>query len=319
MKEQFREWNMKSSLNVQYTDGTGNKQRWSADQHILISQISGIIGLYQHQKITLTNRQLYYQLVAGGIIPNADEIYRRICKFLTDARYAGLIDWDAIEDRGREPQRASQWDSIKSLVESAVYSYRLPRWSDQDRYVELYCEKQAMESVFRPIANKYHVYFGCNKGYSSASTMYELAKRVKQQIEDNKEAIILYFGDHDSSGLDMVRDIRERIEEFLTKGTDYVDPNFQVKQLALNMEQIKQYNPPPNPAKITDPRAAWYISEYGKTSWELDALKPEILIQLAEQGILKYIDIDKYNAWIEKEQTQRKALEEFADKLTGDE
>jgi hypothetical protein len=195
-----------------------------------------------------------------------------------------------------------------------------------------------MESVLKPIANKFHIYFGVNKGYSSASTMYDLAQRIKDKIFERKRVVILYLGDHDPSGLDMIRDIRERIEEFLTQGDDPVSleacnddlepildengdicPSFEVIPLALNMTQIRQYNPPPNPAKITDPRAGWYIGRYGEKSWELDALEPKILMDITQQGVLRYLDVDKYNAWIEKEKNQIKALESFGDSLVNEE
>ncbi len=321
-KEKFRDWNFRGDIKVKFTDGSGTSNIWQKNQEELLNQIIEIVESYLDQNITLTNRQLYYQLVSRDIIPNADEIYKRICSFLTDARYAGLIDWKAIEDRGRVPEKSSEWDDIKSLINSAVYSYRLPRWQDQKYYVELYCEKQAMESVLKPVAQKYHIYFGVNKGYSSASTMYDLAQRVKDKINEEHPSIILYLGDHDPSGLDMVRDVRERITEFLTVGDDYIDgindddeSFFRVIPLALNMEQIKQYNPPPNPAKITDPRAKWYINKYGQKSWELDALEPRVLIAIAENGVREYLDEDKYNKWIARENKEKKALVNFGKKL----
>lgn len=341
MKEQFRNWKKQGELKITYTDGTGAKKLWVKNQEVLLNEILSILKTYSNQGIILTSRQLYYQLVSRNIIPNAEETYKRICSFLTDGRYAGLIDWSAVEDRGRVPTKPSEWENVKSLIESAVHSYRLPRWSNQDRYVELFCEKQAMESVLKPVAQKFHIYFGVNKGYSSASTMYDLAQRVKEQIENGKKAIVLYLGDHDASGLDMVRDIRERITEFLLNGDSPVlskelDPyndaptgcycdhdgtvmdiedKFEVIPLALNMTQIKQYNPPPNPAKMTDPRAKWYIQKYGNKSWELDALEPKVLMQIAEDGIEEHMDLDKYNAWIQREKDEKQALKEFGEKL----
>jgi len=298
-------------------------------QQSLLLTIQQVIQEYQQQGIKLTNRQLYYQLVAKDLIPNAQEVYKRLCAFFTDARYGGEIDWDAIEDRGRTQERHAEWNNVKDLVDSAVASYRLPRWKDQDYYVELYCEKQAMESVLKPIADKYHLYFGCNKGYSSASAMYELGKRLLEntgaegdtdsgryeRTKEPKEAIILYLGDHDSSGLDMIRDITERIDEFFHMGeTDY-DREFTVVPVALTTEQVRQYNPPPNPAKMTDPRAKSYVNKYGNNSWELDALNPKILMHLTEEAIQNYLDVKKYNAVIEEEKEDTKALQEFADKL----
>lgn len=321
-KEQFRDKDFKGNIKVKYTDGTGKTNYWETAQEGLLESVLGIVSEYTKQRIILTNRQLYYQLVAAGLIPNAVEIYKRLCAFLTDARYAGLIDWKAIEDRGRVPHRNSEWDNVKELVDTAVKAYRLPRWDGQDYYVELFCEKQAMESVFEPVAKQYHITFGTNKGYSSASTMYELAKRIHEQIDLGKSAVILYFGDHDPSGLDMVRDIRERITEFLTKGSNPldemdIDDLFRVEHLALKYQQVQQFRPPPNPAKVTDPRAKGYIAEYGRTSWELDALKPEVLIDLAQTGILGFLDFDKYNDVCKKEQEDIQALRDFAGTLVA--
>mgnify|MGYP001576196173 FL=1 len=179
-----------------------------------------------------------------------------------------------------------------------------------------------------PIANQYHIHFGYNKGYSSAASMYELSKRIIYQIGQGKKVKILYAGDHDPSGLDMIRDIEERIIELLTKGEDALfdiitledGEWFEVIPLALNMEQIRQYNPPPNPAKITDPRAAWYIEEYGQSGWELDALRPEVLRGIVERGIQAQMDVEKYNAWIAREKPLKQKLQDFADSLVnGDE
>lgn len=99
---------------------------------------------------------------------------------------------------------------------------------------------------------------------------------------------------------------------------EYVEPDFEVKQIALNMEQIKEFNPPPNPAKLTDPRAKWYITKFGQVSWELDSLPPEVLIELAEKGILEYLNITKYNKVIAREKREIKQLQEYA-KTIGEE
>jgi hypothetical protein len=317
MFETFRDWEPEGNIKTTFVDGNNVKRLWTCNQPELLSIIERVVKNYQAQEIKLTNRQLYYQLVSLDYIPNAQEVYKRICTFITDARYGGKIDWDAIEDRGRTPSRHPQWDTIEDRVDSAVASYRLPRWKDQEYYVEMFCEKQAMESVLEPIADKYHIYFGCNKGYSSASTLYELSRRMIYACERNdaepKKAIILYMGDHDSSGLDMVRDMEDRIEEFYHRGI-VRGSEFEIVPLALNMEQIKKYNPPPNPAKMTDPRAKKYVDEFGESSWELDALKPEVLMKIAEIGIQKYLDIDKYNEVIKREKKDVLPLQEFAEK-----
>jgi len=319
MKEQFREWNPRKDIRTTYVDGSGNPQIWTVGNRGLLTDVTGIVDHFLQQGIKLTNRQLFYQLVARDLIPNAEAVYKRICKFLTDLRYAGLIDWDAIEDRGRVPSMPSEWDNIRELVESAVHSYRLPRWADQEYYVELFCEKQALESVFKPIADKYHIYFGYNKGYSSAVTVYDLAKRIIGKIQDGKRVIVFYFGDHDASGLDMVRDVRERIDEFLTKGNDsYPSDAVEIVHVGLTMEQVKKYSPPPNPAKKSDPRSRKYMQRFGGNSWELDSLPPNVLIGLAENAIRAHLDMVKYNAVIAREKREIQKLRDFADSLVDD-
>ncbi|MCK4544723.1 hypothetical protein KAU43_04230 [candidate division WOR-3 bacterium] len=334
MKELIRNWNPKQKIRIKYLIDKTHYAYWETTANELYTHISKFVDAYIKKDIKLSNRQLYYRLVGNNLIPNYIEIYKRVCKFLTDLKYGGYIDWDAIEDRGRVPKREPQWDTIQDLIDSAVDSYRLPRWSDQEFYVELYCEKEAMESVLRPIAEKYHVYFGYNKGYTSSSTMYDTAKRVNKQLDNEKTVVLLYLGDHDPSGIDMVRDVEDRIKEFLIawryglddddpdyprwQTQEWIDDHFSVEHIALTTEQVKKYNPPPNSAKVTDPRAKEYIAKHGNVSWELDSLEPEVLMQLTEDAILQYLDVDDYNAWLDKEEDDSKALVEFGELLKDD-
>lgn len=254
--------------------------KFRADSRAKIAKMVEIIEEYQRQNLRLTARQLYYQFVSRDLIPNAPAEYKKLTALLTDARYAGLVDWHAIEDRGRVPERAVDWPNIAALVESALYSYRLPRWEGQDTYVELWVEKQALAGILWPLAHEFHVTLMVNKGYSSASAMYEAAQRI---CAAGCSSIVLYLGDHDPSGEDMVRDIETRLREF---GAD-VD----VRKIALTMAQIETYNPPPNPAKMTDSRAAGYCAKFGNESWEVDALRPDVLTRLIRTEFNNLIDV----------------------------
>src|SRR5574341_258871 len=307
-----------------------------------IEQMDSIIDEYQQQGLRLTARQLYYQFVSRALIPNKDSEYKKLTALLTDARYAGMIDWDAIEDRGREPNTPNEWDSLQDRVESALNNYRLPRWKGQDKYVELWVEKQALAGVLEPIAYEFHATLMVNKGYSSASAMKVSAERIKEACiidrelyddiygrlertnhldeddEERREAmqymrenieqairtpIVLYLGDHDPSGEDMVRDIKERLKEF---GVLWL----QVEKVGLTIAQVRQYNPPPNPAKVADPRAKDYIAKFGGKSWEVDALPPPVLTQLIRKAFLKHIDKPKLDAVKKQEELDKKRLRE---------
>lgn len=322
MKQKFREWKPRKKMVITYKDPDSNNavKKVELDGVVLLDFIINTIDEYEELGLKLTNREMYYQLVGAAAIPNAMEVYKRFCVFLTNARYGGFIDWDAIEDRSRSANKHPEWDDVPDLIESAVASYRLKRWEDQEYYLEMYCEKEAGEGKLKPVADKYHIHFGANKGYASASMMYEMSQRIKEQLAQGKKVVLLYFGDHDPSGLDMIRDVRTRILEFIKPSFEDFDKycSFEVVPVALNREQIKKYKCPPNPAKITDPRAKWYIQEHGKVSWELDALKPTVLIKLAEDSILEYIDLEAYNKVIAEEKNDIEALREFGEQYTDE-
>ena len=273
-----------------------------------IAQMIEIVEEYQEQGLRLTARQLYYQFVSRDLIKNVPAEYKKLTALLTDARYAGVVDWSAIEDRGRVPDVPSEWSSIASLVESALYAYRLPRWDSQPTYAELWVEKQALAGVLAPLAREFHVPLMVNKGYSSASAMFESAARIYRASNNtDKPATIFYLGDHDPSGEDMVRDIEARLREFRCD-------DLTVTKIALTMTQVEQYDPPPNPAKIADPRAKAYIEKFGDSSWEVDALPPDVLTQLIRSAFETTIDVSALDEVKEQEEEDKQWLK---DKLKG--
>lgn len=255
----------------------------------------------------LTLRQLYYQLVSRNIIPNEERSYKNLSRVVTRARLAGLLDWSAIEDRVRQPVFPPEFNDLEDLVEAALRSYRLPRWKDQEYYAELWVEKDALASVLRPLAMKYHVVLMVNRGYSSASAMYDSAKRFLDHRD--KDCTLFYLGDLDPSGEDMVRDIRERLLEF--------EAPVRIEKIALTMEQVQEHGPPPNPAKMTDPRAADFISLYGEESWEVDALAPAVLEQLITEKIESVLDLELYQEVKDQEEEDKTKLREYVEGLDG--
>lgn len=264
-----------------------DKLRLSKSNIEMLNRINDILEEYVNDGYTLTLRQLYYQLVSRDVIPNNDKEYVKLSNILKNGRMAGIVDWSSIEDRVRVPKLPYWVKGVKEAIRDTIEQYRINRMEGQERKIEIWVEKDALSNVLYRVSEKYHIRLMVNRGYSSVSAMYDAYNR----LSDND--VILYFGDHDPSGMDMIRDVRERLQEF---GIEV-----EVIPIALTMEQIKEFNPPPNPAKITDPRAKWYIEKYGKTSWELDALPPKELIRLAENAVESIIDIDIYNEMIEEE------------------
>ena len=327
--------------------------KFAPEAKALIRQCQDVVTRYQRMGLRLTLRQLYYQLVTVNAIRNEEKQYKRLSSVLSDARLMGMIDWTAIEDRVRKPHMPTEFEDLEELVDAALSSYRLPRWADQPTYAELWVEKDALSGVLAPLAHEFHVPMMVNRGYSSQSAMYDAGKRYLQAafgkdipyplLEDvltrgddpngaevmrgrgvhildkenlppcKKELYLFYLGDHDPSGEDMVRDIQERLAMY---GCELV-----VKKLALTMDQVEEHKPPPNPAKMSDPRASKYVDEHGATSWEVDALPPDALDSIIRVEFEAIIDRKAMDEVIRREDVDkalfRKALESLRKKKGG--
>lgn len=275
---------------------TYKEKRFSRESQEIIDLANQIIEEYQKQGFSLTLRQLYYQFVARGYLPNTAKNYNRLGSIVNNARLAGLIDWYAIEDRTRWLRTNVHWDSPSEIIQACANQYAVDMWDNQDYRPEVWIEKDALVGVIEGVCIRYDVpYFAC-RGYVSQSEQWRAGRRHLMYFESNQQPVLFHFGDHDPSGLDMTRDNNDRLFTF----TDNVGVD--VRRLALNMDQVQQYNPPHNPAKITDTRAGEYIANFGSESWELDALEPKVIENLIETNITSLID---WNRWDEQEAKQQ--------------
>lgn len=275
------------------------------DEHMdIIDKANEIIEEFQEDGMDLSLRQLYYQFVSRGLFINDTKMYKRFGSIIGDGRLAGLIDWEAIEDRGRNLQRNNHWDNPGQVLQTAYQSFQLNHWKGQDFHIEVWIEKEALIGVIAPICEELDVpYFAC-KGYVSLSEMWNSAQRLIEASEDGQDPVIIHLGDHDPSGMDMSRDIYDRQRTFRS--------SIQLERIALNMDQIEEYGPPPNPAKLSDSRSNSYVSEYGYDSWELDALNPLTLRELIRNTVESYRDENIYGEVIAQEIEHKDTLAKIA-------
>jgi len=271
----------------------------------VIAQARAIILKYVEEGYDLTLRQLYYRFVALDLFPddrtwtklssgrwvrdpngtkNADPNYDWLGMILNDARLAGLLPWDTIVDRTREMLQNSHWDSPDQIIQSAAQSFRVNTRDTQENYIEVWVEKEALVGVLERVCQDQDVPYMACRGYVSQSTMWQASLRFIKAEDEGKTCHILHLGDHDPSGIDMTRDIQDRLDMF--------NSCVIVRRIALTMDQIEQYSPPPNPAKITDSRSDSYIAEYGGQSWELDSLEPQTIHELITEEVNNLTDLD---------------------------
>lgn len=321
--------------------------RLNADNRQRLDFINSIIVEYQQAGYKLTLRQLYYQLVSRDVIPNKVAEYDKLSVLLREGRMGGIVDWDAIEDRLRIPKKPSAWDSPADLLHSAAKQFRLPRMKGQETYLEVWVEKDALSGVLSRVTSPYHIPILVNRGYSSASAMYDAYQRFKDAAREGaKHVKILYLGDFDPSGVDMIRDIEQRVRELYLGGEgaferwsvgeskkpnldrhpevwetvckDKLGIDFEVVSIALTRVQIEQHGPPPNPAKRTDTRFAKFEEAHGDTSWEVDALPPEVLNEILTDAIEERIDRELYDRIVLQEQAGTDKLLSLMPYVTGE-
>lgn len=283
-------------MKIQYLN-----KRFSSATLVIIDQAKYIIHEYANSGLTLTLRQLYYQFVARDLFPNIQKNYSKLGRIISDGRMVGLIDWDAIEDRTRNLTSQSSWDNPGSILQTCVQSFKLDRWKNQENYVEVWIEKEALVGIISDVCFDFDVpYFAC-KGYVSKSEMWKASQRMEWRNEAGIHTVIIHLGDHDPSGIDMTRDIKD--QQYTFAGAE------EINRIALNMGQIETYKPPPNPTKLSDSRSSDYIRKFGSNCWELDALEPKMMQKLIGDTIKSYRDPDKYKKIMEKENGYKNILQ----------
>ncbi len=275
-----------------------------------IRHVNTIVAEYEAQGFEITLRQLYYQFVARGLLPNTLRDYKNLGNIVNDARLAGKVSWNAIVDRTRNLQGNSHWEGPGDIVEACAKQFQIDKWAGQPNRVEVWVEKDALVGVIERAARALDVSFFSCRGYTSQSELWAAGQRLGKYKKAGQEPVIVHLGDHDPSGKDMTRDIFDRLELFMGGA--------EVNRIALNMDQITKYNPPPNPAKITDSRARAYMKEFGGQSWELDALDPKVIHNLITKTVLSYRDEKLYKAAESEERHHKQKLQQVANELNDE-
>jgi hypothetical protein len=272
-----------------------------------IEGAQAIIAEYQVKGFVLTLLQLFYQFVSRALIANEQSEYKRLGAIVRDARRAGLIDWAAIEDstRGLEAWRA--YLDPQAALREVAEGYAQDPWRGQRWRVEVWIEKEALVGVIEPVCERRRLPYFAARGNGSDSELYRAGKRFASQLRAGQAPLVLYLGDHDPTGIDATRDVRERLKMFARA-------EIEVRRVALNIDQVEAYRPPPNTAKETDSRYVAYVSEFGPECWELDALDPETIDALIEAEIAGVVDQAGWNSAMARERASADLIGQVAER-----
>lgn len=238
----------------------------------------------------LTLRQVYYRMVGKGYIDNKKSEYVMLSKLLKWARIDGHVSWSDIEDRVRAYHGSGGWDNVDSYVNCEINSlfryYSRDLSQSQPKYIEIWIEKDALSSIFTRAAEKYNVPVTVCRGFSSVSFLNDFKQRLERN-SGGRPAVMLYFGDFDPSGVEMLESMKMTLQDELgITGVEF-------KRVGLLKEDIEKYKLPNNPdaLKKTDTRAEKHVQRYGELAVELDALSPDILKQKIEDAIEAEFDM----------------------------
>lgn len=284
----------------------------------VVTEAERICQDYDGQGYRLTLRQLYYRFIAGDLFPesrrdkisgtkNTEKNYKWLGDLVSRARVGGMIDWRHITDRTRSAGGGdSGWASPEAAARSILDWYEITKWNGQPEYVEVWVEKEALIDVISGPCNRWNVTSMACKGSPSTSVMHDAAIRIRNRERQGRKATVVYLGDHDPTGIDIPRDVQDRLNLFRCDA--------RVDRIALNMDQVLDLNPPPSPVKVTDSRTNGYIDQFGTDEcWELDAIEPADLERLVEEAILARLDMDGWEARVEQEEREKTVLRAVSD------
>jgi hypothetical protein len=267
---------------------------------------------------------LFYQLVSRDVIANDQSQYNRLQRIVKRGRRSGYLDWKMIVDRGRPLRQRQRWDSPEEIIEASARSFHLDLWQDQAYRPEVWIEKDALVGVIKATCREWDVPYLSTRGYVSDSAAWRGAQRFRGVMDGEKSdrsepaqdedieqiPVVIHLSDHDPSGVDMTRDLREKFELFGLR--------FPVERVALTMDQIREYEPPPNFVKESDSRWESYVEKFETTdAWELDALDLPVIQSVVENSIEDQITSrESFAARKEERKEQRERLGEVSDRWT---
>ena len=271
-----------------------------------VETIRAAIVAFAREDHPTTNRHLFYQVAGLGLIEKTEAEYKRtICRLSVQMREAGRLPFPWITDGTRWVRRPRTYSSLENALYRTAETYRRALWDDQPVRVEIWAEKDAIAGILYAVTSVWDVPLYVVRGYGSVSYLHEAALEAR---EDGRPTYIYHFGDHDPSGLDIERHVREKLRQYAGAGVA-----LHFERLAVTPEQIVADALPTRPTKRSDSRAA----RFEGASVDVDTLAPSALRGLAEAAILRHIDARTRYRLARVEAGEREALERIAAGIGG--
>lgn len=248
----------------------------------------------------LSVRGVFYRVMSAGAVEKTEKAYSAVQREVLKLRRAGRLPYNWIADGTRWHVKSRSWSNLGDALDDAAASYRRALWHDQDVYVEVWSEKEAISSIVSPVTDIWDVPLMIARGFASESFLWTTAATIRGI---GKPAVVYQLGDHDPSGLAAWQHVQRRLRDFAPE----TDITFQ--RLAVTEAQIAELALPTRPTKTTDSRAKTFTGE----SVEVDAIPTSTLRQLVETAIVQHIDQDALRITRMVEKSERDGLLAMAD------
>lgn len=244
----------------------------------------------------MTVRQIFYRLVSNGVIGKTEGEYKStVVRLLGEMRRSGELPFHLIADNTRWMRKPHTWSSLESMLQRTAQAYRRSVWDNQDVYVEVWLEKDALAGVLYEETEAWDVPLMVTRGYPSLSYLYSAAETIAAQ---DKPTFLYYFGDYDPSGLDIPRKVECDLRDFAP------DADITFERVAVSRAQIESMKLPTRPTKKTDSRSKGFVGE----SVEVDAILPRTLRSIVQKCITQHIEPLAYGVLQAAEESERESL-----------
>jgi hypothetical protein len=277
-------------------------RRSKAAIEALCGEIYDIIDAYN----PMTVRQVFYQLVTRDLIGKTESEYKNtVCRLLAKMRRDGALPYHWISDNTRWMRKPRTFSSVEQMLRVSKRTYRQAIWDNQEDYVEIWLEKEALAGVLCEVTEEWDVALMVTRGYPSLTFLHTAAEVIAAK---EKPAHLYYFGDHDPSGVDIDRFVEESIRRIAGDGIELT-----FKRVAILPEQIQQYGLQTRPTKKTDSRSKNFEGE----SVEVDAIDPHSLRELCTDCIEQHIDEAAFKRMLLVEQGERETLQHVINSMSA--
>lgn len=295
---------------------TRKRAQISAGRWPFLQAVAGVIESLR-EYWPLSDRSIHYQLLNDAPMRwtshskrakkpseryrNDKKSYCDLTRLLTQARFEGLVPFEAIHDPTRP---VTQWsvhntagEYVRESVNDFLRGYARDLLQSQPHHIEVVCEKNTLASVLRAVCMEYTVPLTIGRGYCSVPPRKAMFDRF---IASGKDGLVLIvLSDHDPDGTTIAESLARSLrDDFKVRG-GAITP----VRAALTDTQIKDLALPPNKetAKESSANFESFVSRYGHNVYELEAVPLAKLQQMLRDAVDSVLDHEAFNAEVARE------------------